>query len=324
MANEYSGSRLSTDIFERYLGLAHESRLVVSNDPWVEIVVHPSMRKSAVRTDAVGDPTVFPTFSQLNIERLDTGRGPLDSVEIEATANNWVGLSFLVAVAERLIGGEPFNTSILQSIASYVELFGQSRESATLQMAVGLFGELVVVDTLLEKFAAASVLLWWAGPNAGEHDFTFSERTIEVKTTLSEPRRHLISNLRQLEPVGDQQLDLVSVQLTDAPAGGVSLREFISKISTRVGPARPALEKLLGGHAFLRDESPVLDRRFSVRSTVLAFRVGTDFAPITRTLLNTVMSDSSHIAQLTYVLDLDGKLGVPLLETFEAEEVNHD
>ena len=70
------------------------------------------------------------------------------------------------------------------------------------------------LEFLIDQIGAGPAVESWQGPLSEEHDFVFDAVHLEVKTTTSEQRRHMMNGLTQLVPLQGVPLSLLSVQLT--------------------------------------------------------------------------------------------------------------
>ena len=99
----------------------------------------------------------------------------------------------------------------------------------------GLAGELTVMHRLLDlAFPAPFVLQHWVGPEAGDHDFRFSQISIEVKAASARPNMAVqISNLRQLDELLVEQL-YVALILFEESIEGLTLPQLVQGLRGRV------------------------------------------------------------------------------------------
>jgi hypothetical protein len=104
----------------------------------------------------------------------------------------------------------------------------------------GLFGELVVLERMLEADIPAEIVLnAWQGPINGVHDFALGIGAIEVKTSLSAGRfLATISSLEQLDEKLRQPLFFAAVRLGLDPAG-TTLPTIAEIIRTRLTDTPP-------------------------------------------------------------------------------------
>lgn len=116
------------------------------------------------------------------------------------------------------------------------------RDSAaglSLHEIVGIIGELLILDRLLDALAGPdteTVGLWKAADD-GLHDFEASGHALEVKTSLGPARRLHISTLDQLDDAGLASLHAAHVRLTEA-ADGETLDQLAARISARLDGER--------------------------------------------------------------------------------------
>lgn len=90
--------------------------------------------------------------------------------------------------------------AIKESIEEYQNYFKNDNTSLTKQEEQGLFGELTVLNNLIDEKGEESILNW-TGPDKNKRDFVFENEAIEVKTTLSQINPYIsISNELQLDP----------------------------------------------------------------------------------------------------------------------------
>ena len=320
--SEQKAQLFSRQLFDQYLQLGVDSRVVVSTDPWVEIEINPSIGKIALRTDqrdARTDDRILSNYTQISVTNLESWRGPVEELSIRLEVDDWFAFAFLVAVLERLVESISFENAIRLTLEAYEGLLGRTAETATLEQVVGLYGELLVLAELRTKTMPAIAIAAWHGPASVEHDFVLRDGTFEVKTTTSEGRLHTISSLRQLEPLSDKPLDLVSVRITDSP-NGESLRALIDRVASVMEGQAELFRKKIGSLRFVNESSLALDRRFALRGEIALFRVGVDVWPLTRNVLNRALDDSTHIQKVSYVLNLEGTNGAELSERLATYE----
>lgn len=101
----------------------------------------------------------------------------------------------------------------------------------------GLFGELFVLDQIIEAGADASpVIKAWTGPLRAHQDFQFDHVAIEVKTTVAkQPQTLIITSERELDDTGVGALFLAHVSFDERRGGhGTSLRSLVFRTAHRV------------------------------------------------------------------------------------------
>ena len=175
---------------------------------------------------------------------------------------------------------------------------------------LGLFGELVVLEAILDQGVPAELAVdAWQGPLQGVQDFAFGAGAIEVKTTLAAagfPAR--ISSLEQLDDGLVNPIFLVGVRAV-LHDGGVTLPERISALRARLGPSGGIFNMRLLHGGYDDAHEPEYTRRFTV-SEVRILEVDAAMPRLTRTGL------PAAIQAAEYHLDLDqlGPGGLPLTE----------
>ncbi|MRV76304.1 PD-(D/E)XK motif protein [Duganella sp. FT92W] len=95
---------------------------------------------------------------------------------------------------------------------------------------VGLFGELLVLRSLMIPALGAVAVDQWSGPDSERHDFVGEHLHIEVKTTRKSRAEHEISRLDQLRVPTGRQLLFVSLQLDESASGDESLATQIDAV----------------------------------------------------------------------------------------------
>ncbi|MBX5210787.1 PD-(D/E)XK motif protein [Rhizobium sp. NZLR11] len=100
---------------------------------------------------------------------------------------------------------------------------------------VGLIGELLVLDRLLDENAEAVAA--WKAPDDGLHDFVLSGHGLEVKTALGPTRQLHISTLDQLDDAGLASLHIAHVRLVESVSGD-TLGQITTLIEQRLNGER--------------------------------------------------------------------------------------
>src|SRR5690606_29419984 len=109
-------------------------------------------------------------------------------------------------------------------------------------------------------------------------------------------------------PTVGRPLWLLSLQLTAAGAGGLSLPGLIASVRMKLvdGTVRSKFEERLGRVRWSDDQVALYGRRFRLRSDPAVYRVDADFPAITLAKLTAASVPVQRIAGLTYLLDLSG------------------
>jgi hypothetical protein len=223
---------------------------VLEHDSWQLMagVRHPGREEAVLVGFAAALPVAdaeLPRGSGFHVERTRGLEGRKAAVVIALTREPAASLELFTGMVENV-------TDFLRrhqdrSPARLLQLFiGRIRawqnfmsrprsERMSDESELGLFGELVVLDALLDAgVPVADAVACWQGPFDGLHDFAFEGGAIEVKTTQSAagfPVR--ISSLEQLDEAIVPLLFLAGVRAV-LRTDGETLPELIHRLGERV------------------------------------------------------------------------------------------
>ena len=149
-------------------------------------------------------------------------------------------------IAERSKRGETVEAAAVIAFACLRDwadlLKRQGRRGLNRNEAIGLWGELVTLDAILESTTGLDlqIVQGWRGPDGDQRDIGFNNTRIEVKTQLSTKSIGLkISSLDQLDDRGNH-LNVVLNRISPSEVG-ISITGLIEKIRSRMTSARQAL-----------------------------------------------------------------------------------
>lgn len=216
-----------------------------------------------------------------------------------------VGYGFLAAVVAHLQQARrPLAEAVATAIAHFRNLT-TARSPMPLEREIGLLGELLFLEHCIDALGAKAAIDAWHGPLAEEHDFAIGRVHVEVKSTASDRRVHVIHGLDQLKPLAGVPLFLLSMQLTrSSPDAGRSLPSLIAAVRTRAGAQRGALNVKLARLGWEDFDSDLYDTPWSVRSAPLAFAVVEDFPAMTSDRLRGAVPHLGQISDVSYRVDL--------------------
>lgn len=174
---------------------------------------------------------------------------------------------------------------------------------------VGLYGELVIIRTLLQcGIPAITVINGWVGPLHAVHDFQFGTGAIEVKTTISTSGfRASIGSLDQLDDSLRQPLFIAAVRLCQETSG-LSLPNLVESMRASLEDdleAQQALSLRLLHAGYLDSVAEHYKRSFVHRSTRLML-VNDGFPRLVRSFV------PFQIIRASYDLDLDSVICEPV------------
>lgn len=174
-----------------------------------------------------------------------------------------------------------------------------------MEKEVGLFGELMVFEYLIGKIGTGSAASAWQGPLSEEHDFVFGNVHLEVKTTTSEQRRHMMHGFTQLVPLRGVPLSLVSIMLTRSNVDvGRTLGQMVSRIRAQTGGYRPKVDDCLDALGWQDEETDLYTTYWAKRDAVRAYGVDHRFPAITFERLSQVIPNCEFLSDLSYRVDL--------------------
>jgi hypothetical protein len=194
-----------------------------------------------------------------------------------------------------------------------------SNHEPSLSEQVGLFGELLTLDTLVDELGPDS-LDSWSGPDLARHDFEAEDWAIEVKSSLSlASKRAHINGFTQLECAEGTSLNLLHLQFEQS-MDSKSIADLIKGLEEKLNPS--ALEVKL--QRFLPEglaNLPSWTSKYQLKlSSASLFEVDSAFPRIIRSDLG---PEYLRFSSLQYQLDLEGlphialeinplRLGTPL------------
>lgn len=113
-------------------------------------------------------------------------------------------------------GAGSSNAQLVEDVAWILELLASEITLMSAEEQKGLIGELLLLRKLVthateEDLPLSEAVFRWWGWDRAKRDFACTGIAVEVKTTSSSSRRHLVGSLAQLEPQGDEQVYVFSL-----------------------------------------------------------------------------------------------------------------
>lgn len=225
--------------------------------------------------------------------------------------------TFLSMIGEMLNRSAASGKSCIDELSEVLESWREAlaRESREIdrKRAVGLFGELTVLESLARKDPLRALSMW-TGPRGNRHDFSRSN-ALEVKTIArSGAPTVTIHGARQLDPPKSATLHLVAFRIVEN-AKGYSIAD-LSESLTKLGIPRQKLAIALNDDATLLNDTV---RKFLVEETYL-HEVTDDFPGIRASRLSE--NSLRGVGNVSYELSLDacpGKREPAMLSTILEE-----
>ena len=314
--------QLSPDTLEKYFRSGTVTVHHVSDSPDVDVTIDGPGQKISVLTPRNG--MVLDTTS---LRRVTTGVDVRNGHEwarftLDARGMYAEAYGLVISVVQAMRGGATFAAATSAAMTNMKALLA-AKPRISEEKQIGLVGELLLFRSLLDTFDEYTVIDWWLGPLAEEHDYAFPAFDAEVKTTLGESRTHVIHGAGQLEPSPGRSLWLVSVQVTRAGGNpdGVGLPGLIHEIRERLTGTRERFVSRLSSEGWDDDDAAMYPTAYVLRTTPAAYLVDDDFPAVTRQRLRSVVPHSDLVSDVTYRVNVSGRTagspGQPL-DTFVA------
>lgn len=175
----------------------------------------------------------------------------------------------------------------------------------TKEWVYGLFGELLFLTDLIEKFGSDAINSW-AGPLGKDHDFqTGNELAAEIKTSTEIPFS-INCNIRQLDPDLFKKLYIVCYHLIQSEKG-TTLPELIKTLEKMMKDNEVLLDKfygLLTAAGYMRQFETEYNEFRLNHSEASVFYVDDDFPKLIEKSF--ITSPDHRITDIRYTLQLIG------------------
>ncbi|MCG2620858.1 PD-(D/E)XK motif protein [Arthrobacter sp. I2-34] len=304
--------RFTEETLNHFLSLPTPTLHVVGDSPHCELLIDPPAHQmSLLMPDDRSRPTATP-LRHIDVT-LEESSKPTRLI-ITAASNVAPGATYglLHTVAVGLQNGLNVADALEHAVKAFKELI-QSHTKLSVDQQVGLVGELLVLDRLVSTIGPDDAVAAWLGPLTEQHDFALGDIDVEVKTTTSEKRKHVISGIGQLAPNPGRELWLVSLQLTRAGgAPGWTLPETVERVMRSVHEHAQAVNQKLEGLGWYRGDSDLYPDRWMWRSDPKAYVVDEKFPALTTARLSAAVPRLELISDLHYRIDVSGLIpGTP-------------
>jgi len=218
--------------------------------------------------------------------------------------------SLMVYIADQIqlnrIGA---SVAIAQAIEKFAKLI-QINPLMTEEYIIGVWGELYILKKLINNFGT-QVVSMWLGPEKEDHDFRLTDNVeLEIKTTRSSKRTHIINSLSQLQPSPDHLLYLVSIQIASGSGDESSsltdsineIKEILNTDTSALNNFKDALKKL----DYDERLSEFYDHKYQLRTEPTLVPVDEKFPRITgQMIVQTLGQDlASRLDDIQYRIDV--------------------
>lgn len=141
---------------------------------------------------------------------------------------NQVFTSLIVDVLARIEAAPDQGlVAMRRSMAEWRALFASRERILGVRELAGLFGELVILQRLLER--DPDCLELWRGPLREPHDFSNGRSAVEVKTSLADDGHAFrVHGLEQLQPPSEGSLQLAHLRIAQAIKEGSTVPDLVA------------------------------------------------------------------------------------------------
>lgn len=302
-----SSDQLTPATVASYLRASAPIRLAVGRATDAFLDVDPVQQSLTLYVPANGGTPQTTEFERLQVARgvLAGQQGNWFSVQVDASDAAAESYALLEAMLEAVEQGTHLEHAIPTVVETFRHLLGR-RGRLSEEREVGLIGELLVLRHAVGLLEGAHALACWLGPDSGEHDFSFLDADVEVKTTRGERRAHRIGSETQLSPNPDRPLYLVSLQLTVTSGHGATatLPELVDELRVLTGESQSELNRKLQLTGWDERGRDLYRTSYGMRSQPLAFLVDDQFPALTRGHLQTAVPNAALVTDVNYRVDV--------------------
>jgi hypothetical protein len=317
--------RLTAATLESYFATGMVVPVGLADVPPCTLRINAPADQLELWTPAEGPEPDVATLNRVGYYRAHADGADWFVLIVDARGAHFEAYSLIAAVVDDLVAGRPFYAATARSLAAYRDLLAL-RGRLSEEQAIGLIGELLVLEHLLQTIDEPTAVDAWVGPRSEEHDFVLADLDAEVKTTLGERRTHLIGSENQLQSSKARPLWLVSIQLTRAGAAaeGFALTDVVQRVLAMLTTTATTVAAHLRTLGWREGDADLYTEKYILRSTPAAYLVDQRFPAITRHLLEESLVRPELVGHVTYrvdVTDLDaGILSGPMGPFVNSEE----
>jgi hypothetical protein len=245
-------------------------------------------------------------------------KDPLPFIELSNIGNIDVILfgAFLDELLRLIEGG---SGSLIEEIKNLLDkwksmLTLDTEKVMSLSSVIGLFGELLLLDHLVnvKKIAALDN---WVGPSGNRHDFEFASHSIEVKSTTVKNGSDIhVNGVNQLEAYNGKSVAILRIKLETEPSG-TSLPGLINKIKNANNLNSENFSEKLIKYGYLQHQEHLYSEICFQPVEFQIIPVNANFPRITTESLLSI-DPTSRIKDVSYVVNVSG------LETQSHSQLN--
>ncbi|WP_064257740.1 PD-(D/E)XK motif protein [Rhodococcus sp. D-6] len=296
---------MTPETLNAYFAAGTPTLQTLSVDPHCWLRIDPIRDELQLFTPETGDLPDLVAYERLKVNLDEMDGLACYRVDVEAGDARYEGYSFIAAVVDAMKSGKTLAAAVQGALRTFMDLLAKRRR-LTPEREQGLIGELLLFSHLLDTVGEHEAMQAWLGPQSEEHDFVLATCDVEVKTTLSEKRVHMINSAMQLQPSPRRVLWLISIQLTKAGAAdeSVSLTGLVDNIRPRLGGGRESFDEYLRRLGWRDDDVDLYRTKYMLRSQPAAYLVDEEFPAITRPRIDIIVPQSHFVGAISYRIDV--------------------
>ena len=181
----------------------------------------------------------FPVFKSLSINIQELKKDtPVLMIELTSNESNDLFNSLVYDLVQESSKTENSNTAliiILQRLNRWADLFKKTKKGLDENQLQGLFGELYVLNKLLDISSDhATILSSWRGPDGDATDIGLNSVRIEIKTKLS--TQHKYVQISSADQLSDQEFisTYLILNTVSRSSNGITVLEFVKDLSEKL------------------------------------------------------------------------------------------
>ncbi|MEX5260980.1 PD-(D/E)XK motif protein [Kocuria sp. CPCC 205263] len=279
----------------------------LSGSPSIRLRLDPANGRLTLTTPYSRPEPNTARLAHIDYQAVVTDDGDIGELTVAVPEGSLHGVyGLLTTVADELqIEGRSLAGALAIALERHKDMLS-TRGALTTEAEVGLVGELLVLQHAVEVYGAAAAVSSWQGPLNEEHDFALPGTHIEVKTTTSEARRHVIHGLGQLVPLSiGLPLHLVSVQLTRTNHhDGQTLSGIVESLRTSAPDVARDLDERMAGAGWRNEDADLYTTAWAMRSRPRAYLVDDSFPALTPERVAAVAPNPHLISAVAYQVDV--------------------
>ena len=300
-----NAARTWEEFFENVIAPGVPARYALKGHPIVWISLQGGWLSLSTPIQALDSVEASP-LRQIRLRVVQSTGG--DELEISTNRSELFREFFFLAlgIADliQVEGKDPY-LAFADALATW-KLLLQAAGRLSPEQEIGLMGELWTLLRLLRE-SGPGALDSWTGPAGETHDFRKANVELEVKSTRSADRVHVIHGLAQMVPSDLCSLFLLSLQWERAgSASGWDLPGLIAEVSACLGgkPLVRFQQILEDKFHFAPADAGLYTERFRLRTLPRLIKVSEDVPRLTKAMVDASLV--GRISNVSYSINVDG------------------